>query len=113
MNEIEKMYENAGIDRIGNKKCTPAEFSDCQNYCFISENNKCDKFSFDYPPFTAEKQIKLIELFISSIWWENLKSLYRIIDDSLNFKDKLAGIVNYLWISLSEEEKKQVKGILE
>jgi hypothetical protein len=42
----------------------------------------------------------------------NLKSLHKTLDCSLNFEDKLAKMVNYLWQSLSEEEKEVVRGIL-
>ena len=107
MSEIEKMYENAGIDKIGNKKCTLAEFSDCQNYCFISENNKCDKFSFDYPPFTAEKELGLIKWFMNSEHFSPVRFNARwVVDD-------IASYINFLWQILTEEEKQQVKGILE
>ena len=117
MNEIEKMYKNAGIEPIKQGYCgwdCDCPFSDViHNKC----GDDCPYWKYEdeakYLSFTAEKQIKLIELFISSIWWENLKSLYRIIDDSLSFADKLAKIVNYLWISLSDEEKKQIKDILD
>lgn len=100
MNEVEKMYENVGIEPVVRDNAIARGY--------YIEHQRVE----EYPPFTTEKQIKVIELFISSIWWENLKSLYRIIDDSLNFKDKLAEIVNYLWLSLSEEEKQQIKEIL-
>lgn len=103
MSEIEKMYKNVGVARIGNKKCTPAEFLDCQNYCFISENNKCDKFSFEYPPFTAEKQIELIKF---------LSKNYEGVDISKGFEESLAGAINELWADMSEEEKQQVRRIL-
>ena len=122
MNEIEKLYENAGIE-LG--CCKYAEYGyegeeGTWYYC-IKENKECwtypngdaDCVEKGYPPFTAEKELKLIEFFISSIWWENLKILYKTLDCSLNFENKLAQIVNYLWLSLSEEEKQQVKGILE
>ena len=62
----------------------PYKYEECTDNC---------RHAFDrdtYPPFTAEKQIELIEFFISSIWWENLKILYKTLDCSLNFADKLA-----------------------
>ena len=109
MSEIEKMMQNAGIEPI-------AEY--CKHQC----NNEFDDDAcigcvhiekVEYPPFTAEKQLKLIELFISSIWWENLQIFYKILGSSLlNFEDKLAKIVNYLWRSLSEEEKQSIADIL-
>ena len=123
--EIEKLYNNAGVNKFGNKKCTPAEFLDCQNYCFISENNKCDKFSYDYPPFTAEKQIELIKwllqnkrLCIRKAEYSNnfyMDTIFNRLDgvDNKDFEQCLASLVNNIWQDLTEEEKQQVKGILE
>lgn len=99
--EIIKLYENAGIK--------PFVRDNAIGRGYYIEHQRAE----EYPPFTAEKQIKLIEFFISSIWWENLKILYKTLDCSLNFENKLAQIVNYLWLSLSEEEKQQIKEILE
>ena len=93
MSEIEKMYKNCNIKK----------------HRLLDRDGKL-KWVYS---FTAEKQLKLIEFFISSVWWMNLKSLHKTLDYSLNFEDKLAKMVNYLWLSLSEEEKQQVKGILE
>ncbi len=102
MSEIEKMYENAGI-------APDCEHGECGlDYC---PNNYGCGYAF-YPDFTAEKQLKLIEFFISSVWWMNLKSLNKTLDCSLNFEDKLARMVNYLWLSLTSEEKQQIKEIL-
>lgn len=110
MNEIEKLYENAGI-----------EYGSCQNYSSFEpccNSPFCDSgmcphgISGKKHPFTAEKQLKIIEFFISSVWWMNLKTLHKTLDCSLNFEDKLAIMVNYLWLSLTEEEKRQIKEIL-
>lgn len=111
MSEIEKLYENAGIEaREYCDRDSDLCFTGCPLYPI---HDNCKKYFTKLPLFTAEKQIKLIEFFISSIWWENLKNLYRIIDDSLKFEEKLAKMVNYLWLSLTEEEKKQIKDILD
>ena len=111
MSEIEKMYENAGIEPDINYVCDkePCEQHsvDCQECSHLYDTRE------DYPDFTAEKQLKLIEFFISSVWWLNLKSLHKTLDYSLNFEDKLAKMVNYLWLSLTPEEKQQIKEILE
>ena len=124
MSEIEKMYKNVGVTKIGIRKCTTTEYLDCQNYCFVSEKNKCDKFSYQYPPFTAEKQIELIkwvaqrepkiEIGYSSVcgyWVENQTDTRYYFGDK--FDSALASLINGLWQSLSEEEKQHVKGILE
>jgi len=94
MNEIEKMY----------KKCN------IKKYRLLDRDGK---LKWVYPPFTAEKQIKLVEFFISSVWWLNLKSLDKTLDYSLNFENKLARLVNGLWQDFTKEQQQQVKGILE
>ena len=84
MSEIEKMYENAGVEPV---------------YPYT----KC------YPYFTAEKQIELIK-------WLIVHSPSTCLEDEIivcAFEDSLANIINTMWQSLSEEEKQQVKGILE
>ena len=122
MSEIEKMYENAGIRKIGNRKCTTVEYLDCMEKCA-----SCDKYAISYPPFTAEKQIKIIE------WLDNSKAFFdeneTIFSLITNHKDKngvvrgykgkgnsvdscLAGLINSLWKDLTEEERKQIKEIL-
>lgn len=114
MSEVTKLYENCNI------KTKQKGYCDWGNYCpypYNKCNDECPYWKYEdeakYPPFTPEKQLKLIEFFISSVWWMNLKSLYKTLDCSLNFEDKLARMVNYLWLSLTPEEKQQVKGILE
>lgn len=99
MTEISKMFENAGFLK-----------KQCKDYsCIVCEyNNFCEK----YPPFTAEKQLKIIEWFISNPWWLNLKSLDKKHDFSLSFDEKLAKLVNRLWEIFDEEEKKEIRRIL-
>lgn len=111
MNEVEKMYSNAGIE--------PALFYDCESY-----NQKVEKGYL----FTAEKQIKIMEL---------LGEVHAFFDaDKTNFacitnyriekgiikgyegkgesvSEALASLVNNLWQDLTDAEKQQVKGILE
>lgn len=130
MNEIIKLYENARVAKIGTRKCTTTEYLDCQNYCFISEDNKCDKFSYQYPPFTEERQIKLIKwlahkanngLLINihitnggtSMVFDNLGHESTLVSSFISFEECIAKSVNYLWLSLTEEERKQIRNILE
>lgn len=108
MSEIEKMYKNVGFIQ-----------KQCKDYsCIVCDKNKdCDK----YPPFTAEKQIELIK------WLGSKYGLYIVDKYSIgvlvgeyveefctkkNFEDALAGTTNYLWQSLTEEEKEALRGIL-
>lgn len=92
MNEIEKLYENAGIKK---------------EYCSTYEANKqCEGIvdcsecaSAEYPPFTAEKQIELIK------WLEQ----YIMCSP---FDEGLAKFINAIWQDLTEEEKEALRGIL-
>ena len=114
MSEIEKMYENA---KITLKKC-----SECDNNMDCGFGKDC------YPPFTAEKQIELIK------WLGKNKNGFGVFNDGTeglschcdfnwewfrkdfyteDFDNALAGLINSLWQDLTEEEKQQVKGILE
>ena len=111
MSEISKLYENAGI------KCLhPSGF--CKHIGAICE--VCERHK--YPPFTAEKQIELIK------WLSSKYGIYIVNLDKYsigfgtcvgefctkeNFEDVLAESINHLWQDLTEEEKQQVKGILE
>lgn len=94
MTEIEKLFENAGIKPL----CQiPDKFCGMKNI---------------YEDFTAEKQLKILEWFISNSWWLNLKSLDKKLDFSLSFDEKLAKLVNRLWESFDDQEKEEIRGIL-
>ena len=116
MNEIEKMYENAGIEKI--------------------ELDYPDNFEPFYPEFTAEKQLKLIKWLILNDFVDELDIFYRPFElmwvfkiynvpefaneksacrmgADMTFEKGLASLINNLWQSLTKEEKQQVKGILE
>ena len=113
MSEIEKMYELAGI----NKKCIDKRYEKCTGICY-------DCKYFIYSPFTAEKQIELIkwsarrepkvEIGYSSecgYWVENPTDIRYYFGNQFN--NALASLINILWQDLTEEEKQQVKEILE
>ena len=115
MSEIEKMYENAGVKRDKGYCITcPLDIQTCvRNY---------DKCPYHYPPFTAEKQLELIK-------WLARKGLLQINysshqcyqfnsfrvggDYKSNLSEALASHCNNLWQDLTEEEKQQIKEILE
>ncbi len=107
MTEIEKMFENANIkqDRMCEWTCKDSETCNlnCKHY---------GSMQLCYPPFTAEKQLKIIEWFISNSWWLNLKSLDKRFDFSLDFDEKLAKLVNRLWESFDKQEKEEIRKIL-
>lgn len=96
MSEIEKMYENAGVEPI---------------YPYT----KC------YPDFTAEKQLELIKfLFNHNVYYDvDTKGNYwfHITDDCYTyyynkFEIALANIINEMWQPLTEAEKEQIREIL-
>ena len=126
MTEIEKLYSFAGIEKIGSRKCTTTEYLDCQNYCFITEDNKCNKYLYDYPPFTAEKQIELIKIFckryleVSQHVEENGDLCFGVkatvgdfaVGFNKDFAECLADFVNSLWQDLTEAEQNEIRNIL-
>ena len=110
MNEVTKLYENAGFIQ---KRCK--DYS-----CIVCDKNKdCDK----YPLFTAEKQLELIK------WIAEYKEECRITYEKEykwctqtdwqssfcydNFPASLANLINNLWQDLTDAEKEQIKEILE
>jgi hypothetical protein len=114
MNEIEKMYENAGI------KCLhPSGF--CKHIGATCEG--CERHK--HPPFTAEKQLELFKLLIrhykTEIYCRYANDKYKLIiytedcctSDMDSFENALASVVCDIWGLLTEEEKQQIKEILE
>lgn len=129
MNEVEKMYENAEVKKQIPKVCSSNEL-----YCKECEAHIEDAMPYcknaKYPPFTAEKQIELIKWLIQNdisderIIRSNYKKTYYYClftwkypfyesEAFTKFEEALAYIFNYLWQDLTEEEKQQVKGVLE
>ena len=96
-----------------------------------TEFGRVEKAYIDYPPFTAEKQLELIKwlasygkyeptrkLFLQCLDGEWYIAVYEGMDvvsngSKVDFKECLARVINKIWQSLTEEEKQQVKGILE
>jgi len=120
MNEVEKMYENAGIEKI---------FCPHKSECpyLGKECNDCEIMS--YPPFTAEKQLELYKYLCKpflittryyfdefSITAENTfewKIMTKVSATDKTYEECIAKLVNNLWQDLTEEERKQIKEILE
>ena len=83
----------------------------------------------EYLPFTAEIQLELIkwlaDRFLELSKYKdvanNNKTMYGIRTDigtyacshQEKFEEMLAGLINNLWQDLTEEERKQIRGILE
>ena len=113
MSEVEKMYENAGIKKFEPKE----EFSldDCEEYCI---DNNCKECSWrKYPPFTAEKQILLIQWLLdkTDLYLHRHKTdfTYSIAYKCKDFKESIAEFINAIWQDLTEEERAEIKNILE
>lgn len=107
MNEIEKLYKNAGFSK---KQCKDYSCIVCEQY------NECIK----YPPFTTEKQLLLIQWlaktrpihinFYIDKWV--IEGMVRYGKRYDTFEDALSGYINQIWQDLTEEEKQQIKEIL-
>ena len=114
-NEIEKLYELAGI------------LKECLSPCYINKTWRkthdcpnCDNRE-NYPPFTAEKQIELIKWlgewdYTVRIDFHENECGIAIEYHSGNFQDNLsealASIINDLWQDLTETEKEEIRKIL-
>ena len=128
MNEVEKMYENAGIEPDINYVCDkePCEKHsvDCQECSHLYDTRE------DYPDFTAEKQIEIIkwlgELDMLEIirttredkaWIINSEfgmsgNVYKHTSRKKSFEEALASLVNSLWQDLTNQEKEEIRNIL-
>ena len=102
MNEVEELYENAGVEKI---KLFSAR------YCINKE-------AMIYPPFTAEKQIELIK------WISHHDGCFKVYLNSIEFGDtgfgscstfeeSLAKAVSNFLDSATEKERQRIKEILE
>lgn len=108
MSEIEKMYKNAEIE---------PKYIEGENLMEYSYG------TLKYPPFTAEKQIFLLQWLLdkTDLYLHRHKTdfTYSIASDNYavnkykDFKESIAEFINAAWQDLTEEEKQQVKGILE
>jgi hypothetical protein len=106
--EITKLYKNAGISK------EPAIIPSSGEVIYWK----------NYPPFTAEKQIRIIKWLSDKadyidIHYDRYKGIFNIqtgmggLYVCNEFERALASRVNAIWQNLTEEEKQQVKGILE
>ena len=102
MTEIDKMYKNAGIKKIE-----------------LDYPDNIDPF---YPDFTAEKQLELIKWLMI-----NMKDYQYDVEDNKfwfyiddcretkyrEFDEALAELINLYWQDLTDQEKEEVRNILE
>jgi len=124
MNEIEKMHNNCNLlkphawscklDRIGD-----GEICELEKEVLHCKNCKYSKQEYYHEPFTTEKQVELIKwlakigIRIDKVNSEFTFSIFGIISDFSSFEESLANLINNIWKDLTEEEKRQVKEILE
>lgn len=132
MNEIEKLYENAEVKKQIPKVCSSNEL-----YCKECKAHIEDAMSYcknaSYPPFTAEKQIELIKwlansrkgILISDMGegdegeFNISTGFYYCAKHIQNFRKNkdlsvvIAEFINNLWQDLTEEEKEEIKEMLE
>lgn len=134
MNEVEKLYENAGIEPTCQFKGLIT--GTCQNvvnfyYNLPCKEEDCKNFSAFAKVFTAEKQIELIKWLIQKNFYNeriirsNFEQTYfycTYIDDYGDyceseyfekFEEALANVFNYFWQSLTPAEKQQIREVLE
>lgn len=101
MSEIEKMYENAGIEKSCNSdlEFCPVEF--------------CDECNLNiYPELTAEKQIELICFLLNANIKIDICKEPNMKMEICDIAEALAEVTNTIWQDLTEEEKQQIKEIL-
>ena len=115
MSEIEKLYENAGVKKIIPTICSNNEL-DCKGCKAYIENAMPYCKNAEYPRFTAEKQLELIKLIANRKGYPDYEYFGNLFDDYiqlLDFNEALAKLVNLIWQDITEEEKEQIRTILE
>lgn len=115
MNEITKLYNNAGVEK---SKC----WDDCNTCTRLSCDKNISYVKAEYPPFTTEKQIELIKWLVKNqdifkityhrefLWCSSIEWVES--DCYEEFEESLADLINTIWQDLTEEEKQQVRNIL-
>ena len=110
MSEVEKMYRNSGVEK--HKKA------------MLDIETGKDVLTLDsfYPEFTAEKQLRIMELLVRKgmlLFTFSTQGNYKVSgfcrgsSYCSDIKEAFANYINNLWQSLTEEERKQIRGILE
>ena len=115
MNEITKLYENAKVEKYPH--CCDITCGEPTIRC-----KDCPDYIEIYPPFTAEKQILLIQWVLdkTDLYLHRHKTdfTYSIasgnyaVNKYKDFKESIAEFINAIWQDLTEEECKQIKEIL-
>ena len=99
---IQKLYEIVGVGSIGFNTYTLKE---------------------EYPPFTAEKQLELIKWLVNKyddlrierkigMYYLHIPQIYTG-EYSVQFEEGLTGLIIFLWQDLSDDQKQEIKRILQ
>lgn len=126
MFEPEKLlYEKAGVTA---KECCERDSDLCMSCCpKWNERQSCWKYMRLEPLFTFDRQIKIIEFLLSSENFniEKIKGKYKLSFRHLtteniphqDFRGRLEfcllEVLNYFWEYFTDEEKEEIKEILE
>lgn len=141
MSEIAKLYKNAGLSNMWVERYNDGYYEHENYYDSYKEmiNNMMKandwtlteaqetakrEYSKELPPFTAEKQINLIlflanreirisPTYISSGYYLNNIHKIKSSRNISTFEESLAQHINAIWQDLTEEERKQIKNILQ
>ena len=130
MNEIEKLYENANVEKHlayfechrgrSSMRCCPINSDERDEGCSSCFFRDKMKEVYEYPPFTAEKQIKITKFLLKKAVYYDVKDdkywFYYEECESAGYKpfdEAIAHFINKLWQDLTLEEKQQIKEILE
>jgi hypothetical protein len=129
MTEIEKLYKNAGVKKRVVSYCSWD--STCPYDENVCKTDECPYWKTEetkyYPPFTAEKQLKIMEV-INEIHMF-IEPVLTVFSCITNHKDKngivrgykgigksmddcLAHLLNNLWQHLTEAEQNEIREIL-
>ena len=122
MNEVTKLYELARVEKLCDVDLRDVFASKINVNCKGKCTSPC-KYS-KYPPFTAEKQIEIVKFLLAKdvfkCYQHYTSKAYIVLTDDVKdficnkpFDEFLASYINYLWLSLTEKEKQQIKEILE
>lgn len=139
MNEVEKMYKNAGLSNMWVERYNDGYYEHERYYNSYKEmiNNmmkandwtlteaqevakrECKK---EHPPFTAEKQLAIVKFLLNkSVYYDtdgDREYWFHISDEIKNskyreFDEAIAECINKMWEDLRDYEKVQIKEILE
>ena len=90
---IRRMYRLAGTKEI--------------RYDQVVEGHRVKYYAF--PPFTPEKQLELIKWFGKNSIMKKVYDIYNRED----FSQALAGLVCEIWEDLTDEQREEVRGIIQ